>query len=170
MQLNPKVSFASIYGYKNLEWMPWKLKCTQAKQSSISILQWTASQSKDHLKDMVMPVTGRNISQSISQLHKGLLPNQAEVHLSRGAGEAALTDPAHRRRLPALCPADNQPGTEKPLRSAGGEHIAILNLSGMSSPPERTSLPSSLEVSAPTPTALLQWLRWFCHSLKHNFL
>lgn len=68
--------------------MPLKLKCTQAKQSSISILQYTASQSKDHLKDLVMPVTGRNMSQSISQV-KVYCQGQAEVHLNRGAREAA---------------------------------------------------------------------------------
>lgn len=39
MQLNPKVSLANMPAYKNQDWMPWKLKCTQAKQSSISILQ-----------------------------------------------------------------------------------------------------------------------------------
>lgn len=147
--------------------MPWKEKCTQAKQSSISILQWTTSQSKDHLKDLVMPVTGRNMSQPISQLHKALLPE-----LGRGAPQqgcwrdSGAQTPAHRRRLPSLCPADNQPGVEKPLRLPGGGHTTILNLSDLSSPPERTSF----EVSAPTPIAVLQWLIWFCHSLKDNFL
>lgn len=134
-----------------------KLKCTQAKQSSISILQQTASQSKDHWKDLVMLVTGRNVSQPISRLHKGLLPGSGRGAPQQGCwrGSGSQT-PAHRRRPPALCPADNQPGTEKPLRFAGRGHIAILNLSDMSSPPERTSLPSSLEVSPPTPTAALQ--------------
>lgn len=112
--------------------------------------------------------TCHNLSHSFIKVY---CQDQAEVHLSRGAGKGSSSQtPAHRRRLSALCPADNQPGTEKPLRSAGGGHIAILNLSDMSSPPERTSLPSSLEVSAPILTAVLQWLHWFCHSLKNNFL
>lgn len=96
-----------------------------------------------------MPVTGRNMSQSISWFPQGLLPGQVEVHQGCWRARGCQT-PAHRRQLPAPCPADNQPGIEKPLRLAGVGHIAILNLSALSSPPE-TSLPSSLEVSAPTP-------------------
>lgn len=71
----------------------------------------------------------------------------------RGSSSQA---PACRRRLPALCPADHQPGIEKPLRLAGVGHIPVLNPSDLSSTPERTPLPSSLEVSASTPTAALQ--------------
>ena len=44
----------------------------QVKQNNLSVLQQTAPQSRDQLKDVVVPVTGRNQAQSVSRPHEGL--------------------------------------------------------------------------------------------------
>ena len=82
--------------------------------------------------------------------------DEAWVHLSRGAGEPVTFRPQH-RGTGYLHPgpqtaAEDQPGREKPLRLDGGEQITVPlpKLSNFSSPPGRTSLPSSHPKSQPS--------------------
>lgn len=77
------------------------------------------------------------------------LKDEARVHLSRGAGEPPTLRPQHRgagflHAGPQMT-AEDQPGREKPPRLDGGQQVTapLPNPSNFSSPPGRTSLPSS---------------------------
>lgn len=127
---------------------------------------------KDHLKDLVMPVTGGNMAQSISWIREGSPQGQGMGASQQVCWRVWWLWPQHQgagflHPGPQTAAADH-PGIEKPPKLDGGEQITALlpNLSNFSSPLEEQHclfLTQSLSPlpNSPTPASVLQRL----HSL-----